>query len=423
MVRNSRNVTNGSHGGLGLEHGSVGGGHVLGGDGIVRGGELGGTAEASGVQYAAGHGTGEGLASSIESEDGLGLGEGLGTLDDVVGGDGSDGRGEGIGNGGSGCDGCAGVDTNEARSGKGRGTGQGEALLHNVEQSRALGPLEGEGNVGLTDGGRDASLAAHVGGGGGCGGLTDGRLGKALLHRSDEGSMVGNAGGAEDGPVENVGILAEGLDGGGRGGVGVVRPPHGRLGAVGGTVQLLGEDGEDVGVGGLGLLPGDGLGVLDVPGLEGAGGGEEGDEAGGLVGGGGVADGGTVPVGGGEGRGTVLLEVAQDEEAGEAGAGLEGQALVGEGGALLGDGLAGGAGVGEGQGDGGGGGGILGDDREAVGEGRYRRRAGLGGGGGRRWNTAIAIAGKEAPKLHEMCVLGEKIHVSIIDTCSGNITS
>jgi hypothetical protein len=245
--------------------------------------------------------------------------------------------------------------------------------------------------VGLADGRGDAGLAAHVGGGGGRGGLAGGGLGKALLHRSDEGAVVGDAGGAEDGTVEDVGLLSEGLDGGPRGGAGVVRPSHGRLGAVGGAVQLLGQDGKDVGVGGLGLLSGDGLGILDVPRLKGAGGGEEGDEAGGLVGGGGVSDGGAVPVGGGEGRGAILLEVAQDEEAGEAGAGLEGQALVGEGGALLGDGLAGGAGVGEGQGDGGGGGGILGDDREAVGEGRYRRGAGLGGGGGRRWNTAISV--------------------------------
>ena len=167
MVRNSRDVTDGSHGGLGLEHGSVGGSNVLGGDGIVRGGELGGTAEASGLQYAAGHGTGEGLASSVEGEDCLGLGEGLGTLDDVVGGDGGHGRGEGIGNGRGSCDGCAGVDTDEARSGKGRGTGQGEALLHNVEKGGALGSLEGEGNVGLADGGRDTGLSAHVGGGGG----------------------------------------------------------------------------------------------------------------------------------------------------------------------------------------------------------------------------------------------------------------
>ena len=389
MVRNRRDIPHSGHGGRGLEHGGVGSGNVLGGDGIVRGGELCGTAEGSGFQYAAGHGTGEGLATPVEGKDGLGLGHGLGTFNNVVGGDGRDGRGERVGDGRGGGDGNAGVDANEAGGGKGRGTGQCEALLHNVEEGGALGSLKGEGYVGLADGGRDAGLPTHVGGGRGRrGGLADGGLGQALLHRSDEGAMVGDAGGAKDGTVEDVGLLPEGLDGGRRGGVGVVRPAHGRLGAVGGTVQLLGEDGKDAGVGGLGLLPGDGLGVLDVPRLERAGGGEEGDQPGGLVRGGGVADGGAVPVGGGEGGGVVLLEVAKDEEAGEAGAGLEGQALVGEGGALLGDGLAGRAGVGEGQGDGGGGGGILGDDREAVGEGRYRRRAGLGGGGGRRWNTA-----------------------------------
>lgn len=194
-------------------------------------------------------------------------------------------------------------------------------MLDNVHEGGGWRSLECKCDMCVSCIGMDARLAAQKGcdDGGSRAAAADRTLGESLLDGHDEGFVVVNAGGGQNGSVQGIRAFAKGCDGRTGGRCGIDGFAHGRLAAVGGSVQALAESGVGARGGFVRLGLGEFLRVLDVPLLEGALDGEEGDEAQGLVLRCGVSDRGGGARYGGEGSRAVILEVAEDEGGGKAG--------------------------------------------------------------------------------------------------------